>query len=235
MDLNLTPERIPVAPEPNSVDLTLRYYHLLKQDQLLHISGLKNRVRNGQIIGTAVAGLLAFLLRSPGYSPNLHNILLWTGVTFGVMTVTYFLIHDVLESVFAARALDEYLSHLEERAKSLGINGLFWQSGIAQQLWPTSFGRIGFLPPEWCLIAYTLILIAMVTMVLPGYVCYQIWIVSQNQRGTALAILIGLSLYAVVSTAVMIWVSWGVNSRLRNKVRGLIDEKSRDEIGKNLK
>jgi hypothetical protein len=71
-------------------------------------------------------------------------------------------------------------------------------------------------------------------MFLPGYVCYEVWHVSQNQRGTAAAILVGLSLYSVGSAAVVIWVSWGVNGLLRNKVRSLIDEKSRDEIAKTL-
>jgi hypothetical protein len=234
MDHNSTAEKKQVAPEPNSVDLTLRYYQLLKQDQLLHISGFKNRVRNAQIIGTAVAGLLAFLLGSPASSLNLDNLPLWFWGTFGVMTVTYFLIHDVLESVFAVKALDEYLSYLEERAEDLGIKGLFWQSVVAKKLWSASHSRIGFPAPERCVGAYAAILIAGITIFLPGYVCYEVWRVSEHQRGMAAAILAVLLLYSIVSTAVMIRVSWGLNDPLRNRVRSLIDEKSRGEIAGTL-
>jgi hypothetical protein len=235
MDHDLTPERTKVAPEPNSADLTLRYYQVLKQDQLLHINGFKNRVRYGQIIGTALAGLLASFLHSSEYSLKVDTVHLWIWVTVAITTATYFLIHDVLESVFAVKALDEYLSYLEERAEILGINGLFWQSGVAQNLWPTSFNRIGFPPPERCLGAYALCLIIGVTIVLPYYVYSEAWHISQdqNQQGIATTV-VGVSLYAVVSFAVIIWVSIGVNGRLRSKVRHLIDERSRNEIGKTL-
>jgi hypothetical protein len=233
MDRNLMHEETKVAPEPSSADLTLRYYQVLKQDQLLHVGGFKNRVRNGQIIGTAFVGLLGFLLQSNSYAPRVDNVHLWIGAAVAITTVTYFLIHDVLESIFAVRALDEYLSYLEERAKALGINGLFWQSGIADKLWPTSWKRTGFPPPELCLAAYALCLVVSVTIALPAYVYSEAWRLLQNQRGIA-AILIALSLYSVVSFVVIIWVSMALNGRFRSKVRILIEEKSREKIAKAL-
>lgn len=224
MNRNLTRKKHSVAPEPSSADLILRYYQILKGDQLLHINAFKNRVRYGQIIGTAVVGILAFFLKEPASSVNLSNLPLWLGIIFAVMTVTYFLIHDVLESVFAVRALDEYLSYLEERVETLGFNGLFWQTRVAQKLWPTSRKSVGFPTPEKCLGFYALILIGIVTIGIPGYVCYEAQSVLQNKGEVAAAIIIFLLLYALISLIWIFWVSWGLNTRLRSKVRSLIEE-----------
>jgi hypothetical protein len=226
MDQDSTPEKTAAT-----ADLLFRYYQVLKQDQLLHVGGFKNRVRNSQIIGTALLGILAFLLNSPSYALSGENITLWIAVMAAVTTVTYYLVHDVLEAVFAVKALDEYLSFLEERVANLGVNGLFWQSGVAHNLWPTSPRRIGFPPPELCLGFYEVLLIAGATIGLPGFVYYRAWLMSDKNFQIE-AILVGLSLYSVLSAVVTIWVSWSVNDSLRSKVRMIIDERWKIETTK---
>jgi hypothetical protein len=219
------------AIEPDSTDLLFRYYQVLKQDQLFHISGFKNRVRNSQIIGTVLVGIFTFLLNSPRYSLSEDNIAIWIAVTAGVTTVTYFLIHDVLEAVFAVKALDVYLSFLEEQVADLGVKGLFWQSSVAQELWPTSCRKIGFPPPEICLGSYAILLIFGATIIFPGFVYYEAWRVSDRTIGLEAGLVV-LSLYSLVSAAVTVWVSWSVNNQLGRKVRMIIDAKQKNETEK---
>jgi hypothetical protein len=213
------------STEQDAVDLLFRYYQILKQDLLLQTGSFKNHVRNSQIVGTAFLTIMSFLLTNKNYGLTEDNIGLWLVVTATFTTVTYYLIHDVLEAIFAIRALEECLSFLEERVNAiLGVNRLIWQSGVAQKLWPSSPRIIGFLPPMFFLQIYEALLIAGTTIALPGYVYYKAWSVSGGGVGIRV-LLVGLALYSVVSATVTILVVHSVNNRLRSKVREMISQR----------
>lgn len=99
-----------LATDPGNVDLLFQYYQILKQDLLLQTGSFKNHVRNSQIIGSALIAILSFLISSNNYTVTSDNVFLWLVVTGTFTTVTYYLIYDVLEAVFAVRALEECLS-----------------------------------------------------------------------------------------------------------------------------
>jgi hypothetical protein len=212
------------ATDPGNVDLLFQYYQILKQDLLLQTGSFKNHVRNSQIIGSALIAILSFLISSNNYTVTSDNVFLWLVVTGTFTTVTYYLIYDVLEAVFAVRALEECLSFLEDRVNAtLGANRLIWQSGVAQNLWPTSTD-IGFLAPMRCLEFYETILILGATVFLPSYIYYKAW----NAVGDGSAVrhvLVGLELYSLLSAVVTIFVLRGVNGLLRAKVREMILKK----------
>jgi hypothetical protein len=211
--------------EPDNVDLLFRYYQVLKQDLLLQMGSFKNHVRNSQIVGTAFLTIMSFLLTNKNYALSEDNVGLWLVVMATFTTVTYYLIHDVLEAVFAVRALEECLSFLEDRVNAiLGANRLVWQSGVAQKLWPSSTKVIGFFPPMLFLQIYETLLIAGATIILPGFVYYKAWGVSGSGFGIR-ALLIGLALYSVISAGITVSVLHSVNNRLRSKVRDMINAK----------
>ena len=210
---------------PDDVDLLFRYYQILKQDLLLQTGSFKNHVRNSQIVGTAFLTIMSFLLTNKNYGLTEDNMSLWLVVMAAFTTVTYYLIHDVLEAVFAVRALEECLSFLEDRVNAiLGANRLVWQSGVAQKLWPSSPKVIGFFPPLLFLQIYETLLIVGATIVLPGYVYYKAWGVAGDDF-LIRSILIGLMLYSIVSAGVIVVVSRSVDNRLRSKVREMINAK----------
>jgi len=224
MGSHTPPEQKPSLTDSNNVDLLFRYYQILKQDLLLQTGSFKNHVRNSQIIGSALIAILTFLVSSNNYTVQQNNIFLWLVVTATFTTVTYYLIHDVLEAVFAVRALEECLSFLEDRVNAiLGANRLIWQSGVAQNLWPAS-KDIGFLPPMRCLEFYETVLILGATILLPSYVYYKAWTVVQE--GSLIRhVLVGLELYSIISAVVTISVLRGVNGSLRSRVREMVVRK----------
>src|ERR1700760_1549236 len=95
------PQTAPPAGLEPDVDLLFRYYQVLKQDLLMQMSSFKNHVRNSQIVGGGLLSLLSFLLANKNYALSNDNIWLWIIVMVSLTTVTYYLVHDVLEAIFA--------------------------------------------------------------------------------------------------------------------------------------
>jgi hypothetical protein len=218
------PERAEHLNDPNNVDLLFRYYQLLKQDLLLQTGSFKNHVRNSQIIGGALIAILAFLINSKAYPVAKDTVFVWLVATATFTTVTYYLIYDVLEAVFAVRALEECLSFLEDRVNAiLGANRFVWQSGVAQRLWPSA-PDIGFVPPMKCLEIYETVLIVGATVILPTYVYWKVWVILE-EGSMVRHILVGLEFYSILSAAVTVSVLRGINGRLRNKVREMVARK----------
>jgi hypothetical protein len=164
-------------------------------------------------------------MSSANFTISDDNKFLWIGIMFAVTTMTYYLSYDVLEAIFAMRALEEFLSFLEYRMnRMLGESKLIWQSGIAEQLWPTTRKKLGFTPPMRCLEGYGSLLVGGATLGLPGYVYIRIWFMSGTSLWTQIVILV-FSLYSVGSAIWIIHMSRLVNDRVRVKVRLLIDER----------
>jgi hypothetical protein len=225
MDRDPAPEPSKSMAELNTVDLLFRYYQVLKQDLLLQTGSFKNHVRNSQIFGGAFIATMSLLVTKGQLAVSDSNVLLWILGMFTFITVTYYLIYDVLEATFAVRALEECLSFLEERLNLLlGANRLIWQTGVAQKLWPISWKELGFIPPMWGLQFYDGLLIAGATLFLPGLVIYQAWDISEKLVSTR-SLLVLLMIYAAASAFFMIWTLREVNGRLRSKVRNMINEK----------
>jgi hypothetical protein len=213
------------SSEAEGVSLLFRYYEILKQDLLLQTGSFKNHVRNSQIIGGALIAIITFLANGHIYGVTQDNVLIWIVVTVTFTTVTYYLVFDVLEAIFAVRALEECLSFLEDRLNGiLGTNRLVWQSGVAQDLWPSSAQNLGFIPPMRGLEVYETILVLGATVFLPGWVYYQAWNVVDNVSPVRPVLLL-LEIYSVVSAFVTFNVIRGVNGILRTKVRAMIVSK----------
>jgi hypothetical protein len=207
------------------VGLLFQYYQVLKQDLVLHANGFKNHVRNSQIAITALLSILTLMTGSESFPITSRNELLWVGVMFAVTTMSYYLTYDVLEAVFAMRALEEFLSFLEDRMnKMLGESKLIWQSGIAERLWPTTRKKLGFTPPMRGVEVYGGLLVGGATMLLPGYVYFQVWCLHDTPIFTRILI-VGLSIYSVGSAVFIFYTSRAVNDRVRVKVRLMIGER----------
>jgi hypothetical protein len=225
----MCPEILPNTGRAQSgqeiVQLLVQHYQLLKQDMLAQMGSVKNHVRNSQILGTAFIAILSFLLANKDYSIGENNKHLWIVIMATITTVAYYLIYDILESLFALKALEAYLSFLEDRVNTItGSRTLMWQSNIAECLWPLSSSIKSIMPPTFWLGFYEAILMLGTTVILPIYVYSQIWIISKDEMllNTALA---GLVAYSIISAAVTVYVWDGVNRRFRNEVRHLINKK----------
>lgn len=225
----MCPEILPntgrTQPGQDVVQLLVQHYQLLKQDMLAQMGSVKNHVRNSQILGTAFIAILSFLLANKDYSIAENNKHLWIVIMATITTVAYYLIYDILESLFALKALEAYLSFLEDRINAItGSRTMMWQSNIAENLWPLSSSIKSIMPPTFWLGFYEAILMLGTTVILPIYVYSQIWIISKNEMllNTALA---GLVAYSIISAAVTVYVWDGVNRRFRNEVRHLINKK----------
>jgi hypothetical protein len=205
------------------IDIFLRQYEILKQDMLQQMGAVKNHVRNSQIIGGALLAILSSLLTTKSYSISQDNVYLWILLMFGLTTISYYLIYDVLESVFAVKSLEAYLSSLESRINTkFGENAFIWQSKIADRLWPLTDSIKDVLPPLQYLSFYELILMVSATVVLPIYVYIAAWRTSQSSD-FLLGVLIFSALYSIISAFVTIRVWLGVNQRLRARVREMVD------------
>lgn len=210
---------------PDTLDLLFRYYQTLKQDLLLQTGGFKNHVRNSQIAVTAVLTLLGFMATSTSFSISDQSKWGWVGVGFAVTTIIYYLIYDVLEAVFAIRALEECLSFLEIRMnRFLGANRLIWQSAVAENLWPSTTKKLGFLPPIRCLEFYEMLLVSGATLLLPGYIYYQVWLLSADNCSLRF-ILFGLALYSAASAGWTVYMSHIVNEKVRSRVHLMLTER----------
>jgi hypothetical protein len=181
-------------------------------------------VRNSQIIGATLIAILTFLINSHNTAVSQDNLFIWIVVVVTFTTVTYYLLHDVLEAVFAVRALEQCLLFLEDRVNTtLGANRLVWQSGVAKNLWPTA-QDIGFLPPMRCIEFYGALLVLGSTVLLPSYVYYKIWSVLEDES-VVRHVVVGLEIYSILSAVVALTVVRGINGRLPNKVRELVTKK----------
>jgi len=164
----------------------------------------------------------SFISTTGNYSIVDANKYIWIGVVATITTVSYYLIHDVLESVFAVKALEEYLSFLEVRINKLTFqNSFLWQSSVADQLWPLSKSIKNIKSPIKFLELYQSIVILGITVLFPLYIYYKIIVTTQLDRAlifwlSALALYIMYSAYA----ANRVWKD--VNTKLRKEVRKLI-------------
>lgn len=216
-------QSVPIADHTKDVDLLFRYYQLLKQDLLLQTGSFKNHVRNSQIAGGALVAILPFMITRAPISQD--NKWLWIIVMVTITTVIYYLIFDVMEAVFAIRALEGFLSFLEKRMnKTLGTHKLIWQSAVAEKLWPPSKKQLGFTPPMIGLLMYELFLVAGATLLLPGYVYVEVWLLPDQTPLSRIGLLL-LALYSGGSAAWTFFLWRAVESRVRKKVQVMTGEK----------
>jgi hypothetical protein len=215
---------------PDDIDLLFRYYQIIKQDLLTQTGYVKNHVRNSQIIGGALVAGLTFLsgynnfqsLNSP-ILPN--NIFIWLVGLVTFTTVIYYLAYDVLEAVFAVRALETCLVFLEDRLNSnLGANRLVWQSGVAKNLWPIPAKEIGVAVPMLGLSFYGGLLVLGATFVLPSFIYYKIWLLPTTEDYLK-AILCALECYSIGSVVAILLISRSINETFPGKVRKMVAKK----------
>lgn len=214
------------------VDLLMRQYQVLKQDMLFQMSSYKNHVRNSQIVGTILIAMGSFISTTGNYSISDNNKYIWIGGVATITTISYYLIHDVLESVFAVKALEEYLSFLEAQINRVTAkNALLWQSSVADQLWPMSASIKNIKPPIKFLELYQSILILGITVLFPIYVYYkivaatQLKIIATTQLDWVLIFwLVALAVYLIYSAYAARRVWKDVNAKLREEVRQLINQ-----------
>lgn len=107
----MSAERKDPSSDVDDVDLLFRYYGIIKQDLLVQTGYVKNHVCNSQIIGGSLVAGLAFLTGYNNFqalnSEILHNnIFIWLVGLATFTTLIYYLTYDVLEAVFAVRALE---------------------------------------------------------------------------------------------------------------------------------
>ena len=128
-----------------------------------------------------------------------------------ITTVTYYLIYDVFEAVFAVKALEEQLSFIELEINQISsANVLIWQSNVvAANLWPMSAQRDGD-PPIKCLEFYQTVLILGATIGFPMYVYSQVWFLPTNSTICAYSLLLLDVIYIVVAITMCVWR--GINS-----------------------
>jgi hypothetical protein len=218
------PENAESKADQQSLDLLFRYYNLLRQDLLTQASGVKNHFRNSQAIAGMYLAAISVLVNVKTYSVSNETLYLWLFGIWAITTIIYYLIYDIIESLFAVRALEQYLSFLEQRINSMiGFDRLTWQSTIAARLWSSSPRQIGFVPPMYGLTFYEIGLMFGATLAVPGYVYYLAWVVSGHNT-LARLLLIALALYSVISAIAILRSFWNVNNRLRGKVIRMIDE-----------
>lgn len=204
------------------VDLLMRQYQVLKQDMLFQMASYKNHVRNSQIVGTILIAMGSFISSTGNYSISDNNKYVWIGVVATITTISYYLIHDVLESVFAVKALEEYLSFLEAQINRLTAqNALLWQSSVADQLWPLSESIKNIKPPIKFLELYQSIMIIGITVLFPIYVYYKIIATTHLDR-VLIFWLVALAIYLIYSAYAARRVWKDVNAKLREEVRKLI-------------
>jgi hypothetical protein len=223
---------VPASLQKDSelLELLMEYYKVLKQDMLLQMSSVKNHVRNSQIIGATLVALLTILLNTNNFSVTTNTVYLWVIAAFALNTLSYYLIYDVLEAVYAVKALESYLSTLETRINDLiGKRVLMWQSDIANTLWSMSYCIEKIVPPMRGLEFYQLIIVCGTAVVLPLFVYYQVWNVAYGNK--ALSVFLCFFVFYSLFSAIMVVYVWsGVNRRLSAGVQRMIHDSLSTQI-----
>ena len=134
MSINEASDEEPGSKD-QALDLLIRKYAILKSDILVQIGGIKNHVRNGQVLATVVVAVLVFLLGHNEYQLSPDTKYIWLLVSFIIITITYYLIYDVLESSFAVECISERIISIEHRINEIvGEKILIWESVIVRKL-----------------------------------------------------------------------------------------------------
>jgi len=205
-------------------DLLMKQYQALKQDMVFQMGSYKNHVRNNQIIGAAIAAAGSALISSGNFEITDANKYLWLLGVFFIATVSFYMIHDVFESVFAVKALEQYLAYLEDKINEItGCRALLWQSYVASQLWPLSKSIKDIKPPVHSLEFYQILLILCMTIFFPAWTYYKIIRVAQMDIRLA-ALLLALGIFLIMSIFRTLRVWRDTNFKLHSKVKTIIDQ-----------
>lgn len=207
------------------VELLMKQLMLLKQDMALQTASFKNHVRNSQILAASFLFIITLLINSHNFPIDRDNSIVWVISALLFTTMTFYFVHDILDSVFAVKALEEFISLMERRLNDVtGTKTFLWQSVVADRLWFKSVYLRGILHPILCMEIYEAILILGCGVVFPGYVYYQAWQCSKGEWNITAALFLAM-LYSIVSVPVVVYVWIGANRRVRERVRALVAEK----------
>jgi hypothetical protein len=223
-------DQIPVegsSSKDETVDLLMRKYAILKSDILVQIGGIKNHVRNGQVLATVVVAVLVFLLGHNEYQLSPNTKYVWLSVCFIIVTITYYLLYDVLESSFAVECISERIISLENRINEImGGRGLIWESVIVKKIVSSARPFPGVIHPFVCELAYAGILVIIISVLIPLYVYYSALTLEHN--GIKDYVIIGLSaVYSILSFVGFIFMAIKLHTRVRLALKDLIQKEWR--------
>jgi len=195
------------AVKPSEVaDLLFRKYDLHKREVHLHMQHFN--VRNFQIVFTLILASGSYFFFKADFKPSDNNKVVWLFFAFVVITISFYLLYDVLDASFQIAVDAERMATLEKKINEIIEDDLFlWESELVELLHTNASN------PLFYMIGYALILFGVMVFIIPIFVIWNLLQVAPSDAVTFKAFSIFVICYALGSfvLAVRIGKYIGIN------------------------
>jgi hypothetical protein len=206
--------------DTETIDLLFKKYSLLKSEVFLLFANYKRHTRYVQLVATALAALLSYLVVDDRYPPSDGNTVVWLfGLFVAISLISYF-VQDTLDSIYNMNILGERMAQIERQINEIAQrNLLIWETEVVERVFVK--GIPGVFAPYKMLQFYVVALLVAVLIVCPVIICVVFWNVPTTYIWPKRAFIIFDFLYSIGSAIGLICVAASLFS-MREKVRNML-------------
>jgi hypothetical protein len=210
-------------PQEIAAELMFKKYDLHKREVHLHIQHFKNHVRNFQILFTLILSFGSYFFFKDEFKPSDNNKYFWLVSAFVVVTLSFFLLYDILHASFQIAVDSERMAQLERRInETLEEKLLVWESELVVLL------HSDRLNPQFYLIGYALILFGLTVIVMPIVGAWYLWSILPADAIVFRSLSLVLVVFALGSMvwAIRVGIYVGMPLKLKRKAAEKIQKSS---------
>ncbi len=207
------------------VELLFKKYSLLRSEVNIRITDFKQHSKNVQVVVAALFAAAGYLMEHQSFRPTNENMFAWLAGLAIAISLIYYRVYDILDSIYEMNTLGERMAQLEKQMNEIAeMNLLMWEIKVSPRMHSQFKPLPGVIAPSGMLWIYfgIMLLIVLVIFLIIFYdissvpLCTYVWL----KR----TFLIADVFYLLFSTLVVLpFVTARVLFRMRREVQKMLE------------